>query len=151
MKRMHIGVVVEDFDASLRFYATLFGAEPSFVDPGYARWMLDDPRVNFVISTQGDAPGVGHLGIQVESDDELREISERLKASGRELLEQRGSNCGYADQNKAWVADPQGVFWEAFHTLRYTDRYGDDDFETAEFVALAKSARGARDGATKRG
>ncbi len=140
MKRIHIGVVVEDFETSRAFYSALFGAEPSFSDPGYARWMLEDPRVNFVISTQGEETGVGHLGIQVESAAELAEIKDRLKGAGQQVLEQDGSNCGYANQNKAWVADPVGVFWEAFHTLSYTDRYGEDDFEDEDFAKLARAS-----------
>jgi catechol 2,3-dioxygenase-like lactoylglutathione lyase family enzyme len=142
MKRIHIGVVVEDVTASLRFYETLFGAAPSFTGEGYARWMLDDPRVNFVISTRGDALGVGHLGIQVESGEELAEVTGRLKGAGHDLLEQAGSTCGFAIQNKAWTSDPQGVFWEAFHTLELNDRYGEDDFEDEQFTALFEQARG---------
>ena len=144
MKRLHVGVVVEDVEASLRFYKDLFGAEPSFLGNGYARWMLDDPLVNFVISRRGDAPGVGHLGIQVENPAELVEITDRMKAAGHKLLEQSGSTCGYAIQNKAWASDPQGVFWEAFQTLALKqDDYGLDDFEDAEFAALFDEARQA--------
>lgn len=144
MKRLHVGVVVEDVEASLRFYSDLFGTQPSFLGDGYARWMLDDPRVNFVISRHGDALGVGHLGIQVESDDELVEITDRLKTAGHKLLEQTGSTCGYAIQNKAWASDPQGVFWEAFQTLELKqDDYGLDDFEDAEFAALFEEAKPA--------
>lgn len=141
MKRIHIGVVVEDVAASKRFYSTLFGAEPNFVGEGYARWMLEDPRINFVVSTRGDQPGVGHLGIQVESAAELAEVTSRLKAAGHDLLEQEGSTCGYALQNKAWTSDPQGVFWEAFQTLELNDHYGEDDFEDEAFAALFEQSR----------
>jgi catechol 2,3-dioxygenase-like lactoylglutathione lyase family enzyme len=126
MKRLHVNVAVDDLEPSIRFYATLFGAEPSVVKPDYARWMLEDPRVNFAIAARGRTPGVDHLGIQVENQAELDEVYGRLKAAERPVLEQGAVTCCYATSEKSWITDPQGIAWEAFLTTGESTVYGDD-------------------------
>ena len=126
MKRLHVHVGVTDIDQSIGFYSTLFGAEPSVVKSDYAKWMLDDPRVNFAISAGNHAAkGIEHLGIQVESQDELAEVYGRLKAANRPVLEEGATTCCYAKSEKSWIADPQGVVWEAFFTNGAATVYGD--------------------------
>jgi catechol 2,3-dioxygenase-like lactoylglutathione lyase family enzyme len=127
MKRLHVHVAVDDLEKSVRFYSTLFAAQPSVVKPDYAKWMLDDPRVNFAISARGGRVGVDHLGIQVESDGELRELSGRLKDAGETTRDQEEATCCYAQSNKAWVNDPAGLRWETFFTFGEATRYGEDD------------------------
>ena len=124
MKRLHVHVGVEDLAQSVRFYSTLFGAEPSVTKPDYAKWMLDDPRVNFAISSGNDRKGIEHLGIQVESSEELAEVYGRLKAADRPVLEEGATTCCYAKSDKSWIADPQGVVWETFHTTGEAVDYG---------------------------
>ena len=126
MKRMHVHVAVDDLDASIRFYSHLFATGPTVAKPDYAKWMLDDPRVNFAISTRAKAPGVDHLGIQVEKPEELGEVSGRLAGAGQELLKQDQATCCYAKSDKTWVADPQGVAWETFFTFGDATTYGED-------------------------
>jgi len=127
MKRLHVHVTVRDLDASIAFYKTLFGDDPAVVRDDYAKWMLDDPRVNFAISTEGTgAAGFDHLGIQVENAAELADIAGRLKAASEQVVEQEQAACCHAVSDKAWVADPQGVAWETFHTTGTATRYGDD-------------------------
>ena len=117
MKRLHVHVGVNDLQQSIGFYSTLFGAEPTVTKPDYAKWMLDDPRVNFAISAGNHAAkGIEHLGIQVESDEELAEVYGRLKAADRPVLEEGATTCCYAKSEKSWIADPDGVVWEAFLT-----------------------------------
>jgi catechol 2,3-dioxygenase-like lactoylglutathione lyase family enzyme len=126
MKRLHVHVGVADLDQSIRFYSTLFGAEPAVAKPDYAKWMLEDPRVNFAISAgQHASKGVEHLGIQVESDEELSEVYDRLKAADRPVLEEGATTCCYAKSEKSWIADPDGVVWEAFFTNGEATVYGD--------------------------
>jgi catechol 2,3-dioxygenase-like lactoylglutathione lyase family enzyme len=132
MKRMHVHVSVGDLDQSIRFYETLFGAPPSVVKPDYAKWMLDDPRVNFAISDRGRAPGVDHLGIQVENGEELVEIRERLKAAGDIPRDQTAAVCCYAQSDKAWVNDPAGVRWETFFTFGAAPIYGFDESDVVD-------------------
>ena len=125
MKRMHVHVGVDDIDQSIRFYSTLFGTEPTLAKPDYAKWMLDDPRVNFAISAgQHSAKGIEHLGIQVESESELAEVYDRLKAGDRPVLEEGATTCCYAKSEKSWIADPQGVVWETFYTTGAAVTYG---------------------------
>ncbi|MXP40048.1 glyoxalase/bleomycin resistance/dioxygenase family protein [Altererythrobacter soli] len=125
MKRLHVHVGVNDLDASIRFYSTLFAAQPTVTKTDYAKWMLEDPRVNFAISS-GDhaAKGIEHLGIQVESAEELAEVYGRLKAADRPVLEEGATTCCYAKSAKSWIADPQGVVWETFHTTGEAVDYG---------------------------
>lgn len=125
MKRLHVHVGVEDLDRSIAFYSKLFGAEPSVVKPDYAKWMVDDPRVNFAISAANAAKGIEHLGIQVESVEELGEVYGRLKAADRPVLEEGRTTCCYAKSEKSWISDPDGVIWEAFFTDGASTVYGE--------------------------
>ena len=126
MKRLHVHVGVADLDQSIRFYSTLFAAEPSVVKDDYAKWMLDDPRVNFAISAgQHAAKGIEHLGIQAENVDELGEVYGRLKAADRPVLEEGRTTCCYAKSEKSWIADPDGIVWETFFTDGEATTYGD--------------------------
>ena len=109
MKRMHVHVSVEDITTSIGFYSALFAAQPAVVKPDYAKWMLDDPRVNFAISTRGRQPGLDHLGIQVESQDELQEVYARLRDAGGDIVEQGQTACCYAQSEKSWIDDPAGM------------------------------------------
>src|SRR3954469_17594833 len=122
---MHVHVSVEDITNSIGFYSALFAAQPAVVKPDYAKWMLDDPRVNFAISTRGRAPGLDHLGIQVEDQRELREVYGRLDQAGRPVLEQGATTCCYARSEKSWVEDPAGISWETFLTHGESTNYGD--------------------------
>jgi predicted enzyme related to lactoylglutathione lyase len=124
MKRMHVHVSVGDLDQAIGFYAALFAVEPDVRKSDYAKWMLDDPRVNFAISTRGRAPGLDHLGIQVEDADELREVYDRLQRAGGAVLEEGKTTCCYAKSEKSWIDDPAGLSWEAFHTTGEATDYG---------------------------
>ncbi len=126
MKRLHVHLSVTDLDASIRFYSTLFAAEPAVRKTDYARWMLEEPRVNFAISTRCGEAGVSHLGIQVEEAAELDAIATQLKDAGSVLVEQEDARCCYARGDKVWVADPQGVAWETFHTKGAITTFGED-------------------------
>jgi catechol 2,3-dioxygenase-like lactoylglutathione lyase family enzyme len=117
MKRFHVHVAVPDLKQSIRFYSTMFGTQPSVVKDDYAKWMLEDPRVNFAISQRGGAPGVNHLGFQVDEAGELDEIHARLQAADSAVLEERNVSCCYARSDKYWVTDPAGLAWESFHSL----------------------------------
>jgi catechol 2,3-dioxygenase-like lactoylglutathione lyase family enzyme len=126
MKRVHVHVAVDDLAESVRFYRTLFNAEPSVRKPDYAKWMLDDPRLNFAISERGGRAGIEHLGIQVESPDELRDVYARLREAGRPILEEAATTCCYANSEKSWISDPQGVNWETFLTSGASTTYGEN-------------------------
>ena len=130
MSRLHVHLHVRDLDQSIRFYSTLFAHEPTRVEPGYAKWMLDDPRVNFAISTGGAHEGVGHLGIQVDDEDELAALSARAREAAGAILVERGAQCCYATGNKAWSEDPQGVKWETFRTTGTLEIAGEGADET---------------------
>ena len=117
MKRFHVHVHVADLDQSIGFYSTLFGAQPARVEADYAKWMLDDPRVNFAISTRGAAPGIDHLGLQTDDAAELADMKSRASAADAVLLDEGATSCCYARSEKHWVTDPQGIAWEQFHTL----------------------------------
>jgi catechol 2,3-dioxygenase-like lactoylglutathione lyase family enzyme len=125
MKRLHVHVSVADLAQSIRFYSALFAAEPAVTKPDYAKWMLDDPRVNFAISSRGSAAGLDHLGIQVETPDELQEVYARLQQADRPVLEEGATTCCYAKSEKSWITDPQGVSWETFLTSGESTVYGD--------------------------
>lgn len=134
MKRFHVHLSVDDLDRSIRFYSSLFAAEPTVVKSDYAKWMLDDPRVNFAISARSRATtGIDHLGIQVEDGDELQEVYGRLKDAEGPVLEQGATTCCYAQSEKSWILDPQGVSWETFLTQGESTVYGEsvsrDDLE----------------------
>ena len=126
MKRFHAHVMVNDLSSSVRFYSALFGTEPTVLKSDYAKWMLDDPRVNFAVSARSGAAGVDHLGLQVESDEDLALIAQRLDAAGQSPAKQENASCCYARGNKGWVSDPGGVSWETFHTIGETSAYGSD-------------------------
>ena len=126
MKRLHVHVVVQDLGESVRFYSTLFAAEPTVIKDDYAKWMLEDPRVNFAISNRGGSPGVDPLGIQVEDDDALSRLGARLRDAGRTVHEQKAARCCYAQGDKVWVTDPQGVAWETFATFGEINIFGED-------------------------
>jgi hypothetical protein len=125
MKRLHLHVSVEDIGQSIRFYSALFAAAPTVAKPDYAKWMLDDPRVNFAISARGVRPGLDHLGIQVENDNELHDVYARLQQAGRPILEEGSTTCCYAKSEKSWITDPQGLAWETFLTSGESTVYGD--------------------------
>ncbi|WP_269533668.1 ArsI/CadI family heavy metal resistance metalloenzyme [Chitinimonas sp. BJYL2] len=124
MKRLHVHISVDDLTASIRFYNALFAAEPTVSKPDYAKWMLDDPRVNFAISTRSAKHGVNHLGIQVDSAEELDEIAARAQQGQLHAIAEPGAQCCYAQSNKHWITDPQGVVWEAFHSMGEVAVYG---------------------------
>jgi catechol 2,3-dioxygenase-like lactoylglutathione lyase family enzyme len=127
MKRFHVHVAVDDLPESIRFYSTLFGAQPSVHEVDYAKWMLDDPRVNFAISSRGREAGVNHLGFQVDSAAELIGMKIQLEAADRSLVEQTAVACCYARSDKYWVTDPSGIAWETFHSLGSVPVYGEGD------------------------
>jgi catechol 2,3-dioxygenase-like lactoylglutathione lyase family enzyme len=135
MKRLHVHVSVDQLDASIRFYSTMFGAAPTVVKADYAKWMLDDPRVNFAISERGRTAGVNHLGIQVESADELNDMQARLGQLQTHVLEEANASCCYARSDKYWVEDPSGIAWETFHTLDSIPVYGENAQPAAEQAA----------------
>lgn len=124
MKRLHIHIAVTDLEQSIGFYSTLFGSGPALQKPDYARWQLDDPQVNFAISTRSSRAGLDHLGIQVDDDTELAAITARLHDAGASTLQQDNISCCYARSNKTWVDDPQGIRWESFHSMGEHTHYG---------------------------
>jgi predicted enzyme related to lactoylglutathione lyase len=138
MKRFHVHVAVDDLKHSIGFYSALFAAEPSVVRTDYAKWMLDDPRVNFAISTRGRQAGLDHLGIQVESRDELQDVYGRLHKAGGSVIEQGQTSCCYAKSEKSWIDDPAGISWETFHTTGESTDYGDGSGERVARVAHEK-------------
>ncbi|MFN6933661.1 MAG: ArsI/CadI family heavy metal resistance metalloenzyme [Tsuneonella sp.] len=139
MKRLHVHVGVEDLGQSIGFYSTLFGASPTVTKDDYAKWMLEDPRVNFAISSGHAKAGIEHLGIQVESEGELQEVYGRLKAADRPILQEGATTCCYAQSEKSWIADPQGVVWEAFLTNGEATVYGNSPALSALSANAAES------------
>ena len=141
MKRLHLHVGVSDLDGSIAFYSTLFGAAPTTLKADYAKWMLDDPRVNFAISSGHHAArGIEHLGIQAEDEGELAEVYDRLKAAGRPVLEEGATTCCYAKSEKSWISDPDGIVWEAFLTNGEATLYGESPMLSALSGQAAESA-----------
>jgi predicted enzyme related to lactoylglutathione lyase len=138
MKRLHVHVAVENLPQSIGFYSALFAAQPAVVKTDYAKWMLDDPRVNFAISTRGRQPGLDHLGIQVENADELQEVYARLHKAGGNVIEQGQTACCYAKSEKSWIDDPAGIAWETFLTTGESTTYGDGTGEREARVAHEK-------------
>jgi predicted enzyme related to lactoylglutathione lyase len=139
MKRLHVHVAVNDLQHSIGFYSALFAAEPTVIKADYAKWMLDDPRVNFAISTRGRQAGLDHLGIQVENKDELKEIYERLHKAGGDVIEQGQTSCCYAKSEKSWIDDPAGISWETFLTSGESTDYGDGTGEREAPIAHANA------------
>jgi catechol 2,3-dioxygenase-like lactoylglutathione lyase family enzyme len=131
MKRFHVHVSVADLPESIRFYRELFGAEPSVLKSDYAKWMLEEPRVNFAISQRDAAPGIQHLGIQVEDDAELEEVYGRLQRANGPVFKEGATTCCYSQSEKSWTDDPQGVHWETFLTTGESTVYGADPAWTA--------------------
>jgi catechol 2,3-dioxygenase-like lactoylglutathione lyase family enzyme len=144
MKRFHVHVAVSSLQDSIRFYSTLFGSDPTVRKDDYAKWMLEDPRVNFAISERVDALGVNHLGLQVDDASELDALLAQLREADAAMVEQRDATCCYARSDKVWVTDPQGVAWETFHTLASAPVYGDDGERGAH---LADATERKSDGA----
>jgi catechol 2,3-dioxygenase-like lactoylglutathione lyase family enzyme len=139
MKRLHVHVAVDDLQRSIGFYSALFAARPSVTKPDYAKWMLDDPRVNFAISTRGGRVGLDHLGIQAEDKDELREIYGRLHQADGNVIEQGQTSCCYAKSEKSWIDDPAGISWETFLTTGESTDYGDGSGERDARVAHSQA------------
>ena len=144
MKRLHVHVSVNDIDHSVAFYSALFAARPSVIKSDYAKWMLEDPRVNFAISTRGRAAGLDHLGIQVEGKGELDEVYGRLRQAGGSVIEQGATTCCYAQSEKSWIDDPAGIAWETFLTTGESTDYGDGSGENVARVAHAAPAPAPR-------
>lgn len=126
MKRFHVHVAVADLDQSIRFYSTLFGTQPTVRKPDYAKWMLDDPRINFAVSKRTEKFGVNHLGLQVDSAAELTAMRGQIERVNSAMLAEIGAQCCYAKSDKYWITDPQGVAWETFHSLGAIPVYGED-------------------------
>jgi catechol 2,3-dioxygenase-like lactoylglutathione lyase family enzyme len=122
---MHVHIAVDDLKRSIDFYSALFAAQPSVIKTDYAKWMLDDPRINFAISQRPATAGLNHLGMQVESDEELEELHARLRAAEASIAEEKGVSCCYARSDKYWVTDPAGVAWESFRNLGAVEIYSD--------------------------
>ena len=146
MKRFHVHVAVDDLAANIRFYSTVFGQEPTVRKDDYAKWMIDDPRINFAISSRGNQPGVNHLGIQVESDAELKELRGRVASADVALVDQMNASCCYAKSDKYWVTDPQGVAWETYRTMESIETFGQSTrrtpIEAAAGAACCPAASG---------
>jgi catechol 2,3-dioxygenase-like lactoylglutathione lyase family enzyme len=140
MKRFHVHIAVESIDNSIKFYNNLFGVMPAVQKEDYAKWMLENPRINFAISTRSKTPGLDHLGIQVESEDELKEVATRLKTADMNVLDEGATTCCYARSEKAWVVDPQGIAWETFLTTEQSTIYGDDNQVTTDVPMAGNSA-----------
>ena len=124
MKRFHVHVAVNSLEEGVAFYSKVFGVAPTLRKPDYAKWMVEDPRLNFAISARGATPGVNHLGFQLDSDDELKAMHAQLADADAGLLEEAGANCCYAKSDKYWVTDPAGVAWETYHTLGTIEVFG---------------------------
>jgi hypothetical protein len=141
MKRFHVHVGVHDLKQSVRFYSALFAAEPTVLKDDYAKWQLEDPRINFAISTFASKSGIDHLGLQAENGDELEEIGLRLAQADVSTTAQKGASCCYAKSDKYWTIDPQGVAWESFHTLESAPTYGQDTRKQPEKTGAACCVR----------
>jgi catechol 2,3-dioxygenase-like lactoylglutathione lyase family enzyme len=151
MKRIHVNVSVTDLAASIDFYSTLFDAPPKVHKQDYAKWMLDDPRVNFSITTRGERKGIDHLGIQVEDDAELGEVYARLKSADAPTIEEGETTCCYANSEKNWIFDPDAVAWETFLTRGESAVYGSDSLHPGERASACCSRPQAEDASAKSG
>jgi len=137
MKRLHVHVAVHDIEQSIRFYKALFDAEPSVKKDDYAKWQLEDPRVNFAISKRGAKTGLDHLGIQAEDEGELGALRSQLAQADVAILDQKDATCCYAKSDKHWTLDPQGIAWESFRTLEAAPTYGSDARSSAKATSTA--------------
>jgi catechol 2,3-dioxygenase-like lactoylglutathione lyase family enzyme len=144
MKRLHIHMSVENLEQSVKFYSALFGAEPSKLKGDYAKWMVEDPRLNFAISTHGAKAGVDHLGIQVEADSELAEVRERISKAELGAFEEGETTCCYAKSDKTWVKDPAGMAWEAYKTMEDAEIFHEKTEVTSESACCAPSVDKSR-------
>lgn len=142
MKRFHVHVHVEDLAQSIAFYAKLFGASPTRQERDYAKWMLDDPRINFAISMRGGKPGVDHLGLQTDSEEELAALKRQAEAADLSLQDTGEASCCYARSDKYWIVDPQGIAWEQFHTLRDIPTFGGEAQPAAAACCPGDAPRG---------
>ena len=140
MKRFHIHVAVDDLAANIGFYSNVFGQQPAVVKDDYAKWMLDDPRINFAISNRGLKAGVDHLGIQVDSDEELAVLRDQVRNADIAARDQPGAACCYANSNKYWITDPQGIAWETYHTLGSIPTFGQDAKSAVKVGSAVASA-----------
>ncbi len=140
MKRFHVHAHVDDLTASVAFYSRMFAAEPTRLETDYAKWMLEDPRINFAISTRGGATGVDHLGLQTDSDEELAELKARLQSADTPVLDEGQTSCCYARSEKHWVTDPQGIAWEHFHTLADIPVFSEETVATEPASACCATA-----------
>lgn len=139
MKRFHVHLSVPAIDESVRFYSAMFGAEPSVRKDDYAKWLLDDPAVNFAISARGATHGVNHLGLQVESDEQLQALRTQAEAADMAVLTEDGASCCYARSDKHWITDPAGVAWESFHSLGDIPVFGEDTDPAAKVESAGAS------------
>lgn len=137
MKRFHIHVGVKDLNNSVQFYSSLFGQKPTKVKEDYAKWMLDDPKINFAISTKSGQEGLDHLGMQVDEESELTEVSTRLKNADLKVFGEGSATCCYAESTKAWVKDPSGIAWETYHTMADAEVFGESKPEVKTPVATS--------------
>ena len=142
MKRFHVHVHVADLAQSIGFYSTMFGAKPARVEADYAKWMLDDPALNFAISSRGAAPGIDHLGLQTDDPAELGTLKDRAEAAGAALLDEGTTTCCYARSEKHWVTDPTGIAWEHFHTLENIPVFREAAPEAAAAACCTPAPRG---------
>ena len=137
MKRFHVHVAVSDLEQSSRFYSAMFGMQPTVLKNDYAKWMLDDPRINFAISERAGPQGVNHLGFQAESAEELEEIHTRLQSADTSIAAEEGANCCYAKSDKYWVQDPTGIAWESFRSLDTIPFYGEQSHKGSAGAEVA--------------
>lgn len=135
MKRFHVHIAVDDLDANIHFYSAVFGVPPTVTKPDYAKWMIEEPRVNFAISNRGAKNGLDHMGFQVDSDEELGELRQKVAKAEIVALDQPETECCYARSDKYWITDPQGIAWETYHTLGQAEIYGVDTPKKAEASA----------------
>jgi catechol 2,3-dioxygenase-like lactoylglutathione lyase family enzyme len=139
MKRFHVHVAVKDLSESKRFYSAMFGMEPTVAKPDYAKWMLDDPRVNFAISQRNQTLGVNHLGVQAETEEELEGIHDNLRRADQSVVAEKGVHCCYAKSDKYWVTDPQGIAWESFRSLGSVPLYGEENHTASGACGTGKA------------
>ena len=141
MKRFHIHVGVKDLNHSVQFYSTLFGQQPTKLKDDYAKWMLEDPKINFAISTRTNTKGIDHLGIQVEEENELTEITTKLKNADLGVYGESQTTCCYAESNKAWVKDPSGIAWETYQTMADAQVFSEKPQASACCVPKSSSSK----------